>query len=179
MGASSHSGFHDRLRRIEQGGANTMGHIYVGPPSDEELATRKLKSSGARKSRSGASGSAVVALVLGVAAFAGARLGLFHFVSENGVYSLDRFGEQGATYLASFGDFAGAAVLALVLLVLFRQRGLVLKGIAFAGIGLAVFGEAQLAARAPDVYAGLTSDSYAAPQVAPAGSAVTRSASTD
>lgn len=167
--------FSDRLKRIEKGGANTAGRIHVGPPSDEELAKRtskgskkgrrvKQKSVGTGGSKIGALVALIMATIIGAASYGIAKLGLFHVLSEDGTYSAETYGDTAASLLGSAGDYVGAAIVALILLMVLKVRGRAGKIGAVIGIGLAIYGEQQLRLEDPALYASLTSETYAARQ---------------
>lgn len=145
--------FAGRLKRIEKGGPNTMGHVYVGPAEDAGGGDI------VDKPHFGIFAT-IAALLLGALAYGLGNLGQFHFLSVDGAYLPERLGESGAMVAATFGDLVIAALAVLILLRLFRLRGFgpVLVG----AIGIfGMMGVQSYAIQAmPEVYAALYSDAY-------------------
>lgn len=149
--------FAGRLKRIEKGGPNTMGQIYIGPAED-------MRDPSGLKPHFGIVAT-VLAFVLGVVAYAAGHLGQFHLVVKDGAPLAARLGESGLNAAATIGDVLLAAVILFVLIKLvFRMRGL---GPAFVGaIGLFVMmgAESKIMQAAPEIYAALYSQEFVARQ---------------
>jgi hypothetical protein len=152
--------FEERLKRIQRGGPNTTGHIYVGE------ATGAATASPARASVGRAGAWLVGLLVLPVAGVLGGlsmaigRFGSWHIASGQGQFTVSAV----ADFSPHLGGLAGAILLgSLVCLILrwsFRlQRPL--QGLAMVlGFGAVLLGEQMLVERAPGLFAALYSEDY-------------------
>jgi hypothetical protein len=152
--------FEERLKRIQRGGPNTTGHIYVGE------ATSDTGTPGVRASIGRAGGWFVGLLVLPVAAILGGlsmaigRFGSFHMASGEGQFTVQAV----ADFSPHLGGAAGAILLgSLVALILrwsFRLQAPV-QGLAMVlGFGAVLLGEQMLVERAPGLFAALMSEDY-------------------
>ena len=152
--------FEERLKRIQRGGPNTTGHIYVGEASTETSA------SAVRGTIGRAGGWLLGLLVLPVAAALGGlsmaigRFGSFHMASGEGQFTVQAV----ADFSPHLGGVAGAILLgSLVCLILrwsFRLQAPV-QGLAMVlGFGAVLMGEQMLVERAPGLFAALLSEEY-------------------
>jgi hypothetical protein len=152
--------FEERLKRIQRGGPNTIGHIYVGEASTETSV------SAARGLFGRAGGWLVALLVLPVAAALGGlsmaigRFGSFHLASGEGQFTVQAV----ADFSPHLGGVAGAILLgSLVCLILrwsFRLQAPV-QGLAMVlGFAAVLMGEQMLVERAPGLFAALMSEDF-------------------
>ena len=138
--------FNSRLTRIKKGGANTLGHVYVGPV--EEATEPK------RQRRSGLATIILVFLVGGAAYFVG-HLAQFHLAGD-----WERLGPQALMVAEQAGDLIVAALVLAIFFRLTRMRGLgpVMAGVVGLGAMMALHGFSVK--MAPDLYTGLYSEGY-------------------
>lgn len=157
--------FAERLSRINKGGANTMGQVYVGPADDTDRSRRKRtktrmkKSERVGKSKPKKAPSKLimwpVGLMVGLLAMLAARVLAFHFVVEGTL-----FGVELPEQMIGLGGQVGLGLVLLYLLVnLVGLRGsAILAGVA--GFAVMVLYEPNLMAFYPEVFAQIYSPAH-------------------
>ena len=155
------SGFEDRLSRIKQGGANTMGEVHIGPPPSEERA-RKGKSDNVvrmkkRKQTKIAAGEGSTVILAPVAFLLG---GMSMFTGQAADYQL--FHDGGLINLAApeilapfmqFAPFAFGGFLALMFAWTFRLTSALRFIALLGGFGAVFYYQADLIQSMPGMYA--------------------------
>jgi hypothetical protein len=148
--------FRDRLTRIEQGGANTTRHVYVGPVQDpvggQARKARRAPSvgrAGPRRRLAGELFMVPFAMFCGMLSVVATRVAFFHHLG--GLEQLG--GEFHGVALTTIAAAAMALLLFVVLRILFNLRGGARGRAALAGLLLAALFEDIAAVRLPGLFA--------------------------
>lgn len=160
--------FNERLDRIARGGENTNRHVHVGPV-EEDVARGKRRARKARVPRSDRPRTfwselfmLPFALLAGASAVLAGRVGAYHLVPD--VTAAETLGIP--VWTASYGWITGAAVLALIAMLIFRLRGGGRFKALFVGFCGMVLFEHLVIAQVPDVFAPLYSEEHVAGVIA-------------
>jgi hypothetical protein len=179
MARSNQSGFEDRLKRIQKGGANTMGEVHIGP-RDEVRANQKsrkskpsntvrMKAKRGKKGNIGEnSGSALVVLaaMFGALSMFVGQAAAFHLFQDGGLVPVTP-PEAIAPYI-QYAPIAFGATLALLFMWTFRLSTL-MRVTALAGACAAVFiYHTELVQSVPGLYTGFFTKEYVASVLAAA-----------
>ncbi len=168
MGGSSLSehqreSFTDRIRRIQAGGPNTSGTIYAGIDDKKQV---RLK-----KRRNRAQGAPLFlrilmvpfALLAGAGSMLAGRVGAYHTMADPELLPAEYAGLFSLT-----GDIGIAVALATFIVLVFdlgRGARIVAFMLGFTGMML---GETMLIASAPEMFAGMFSETYVQTAIAAA-----------
>ncbi|NNE88003.1 MAG: hypothetical protein HKN27_07995 [Silicimonas sp.] len=173
MSRSDQSGFEDRLKRIQKGGANTMGEVHIGP-RDEVRANKK-----GRKSRPSntvrikqknkkttvlgeGSNSALVplALMFGALSMFVGQAAAFHFFQDGGLAPITP-PEVIAPYI-QYAPLAIGGTLAALFMWTFRLSGFLRSAALIAGCAAVFVYHVELVQKVPGLYTGFFTKEYVA-----------------
>ncbi|MDU8945599.1 hypothetical protein [Ovoidimarina sediminis] len=157
MAEGQKQSFQDRIGRIEKGGANTMGTIYMGAVEADGKTIQPK-----RRKRKG--GGLIVgllmlplAIVFGGIAMLGGRIGLFQLAAQP-----DLIAEEYAETIMAWGDLGIGLVLMFVFAVALKMgKGIRKYGLA-AGFIAVMLGEPLLIQQAPELFVPAFSEEYVA-----------------
>lgn len=168
-------GFEDRLDRIKQGGANTMGEVHIGPRDEvrakegKSTSTVRLKKSGRKKAVTLGEGSNAVLVPLavilgGVSMFVG-QSAAFHLFAEGGLLQVALPVPALEPYVP-YTHFAVAGILALMFGWTFRLTSTLRRLALIGGLAAVVYFQADIMQRIPGIYASFFSKAYVAEALA-------------
>ena len=179
MSRSDQSGFEDRLKRIQKGGANTMGEVHIGP-RDEVRANHKarkskpsntvrMKSKRSKKVKVGeSSGSALVILaaMFGALSMFVGQAAAFHFFQDGGLAPITP-PEAVAPYL-EYAPIAIGGTLAALFLWTFRLSTFMRTAAMIGGCAAVFIYHSELVQTLPGLYTGFFTKEYVASVIAAA-----------
>ena len=157
MAEGQKQSFHDRIGRIQNGGPNTMGTIYMGAVESDGQTIQPKR----RKRKANRFLLALVllplAILLGGIAMLGGRIALFHIAAQP-----DLISEDYAELVLTWGDLGIGLVLMFVFAVALKMgKGIRKYGLALGFIAV-MLGEPVLIKEAPDLFVPVFSESYVA-----------------
>lgn len=159
-------GFQDRLRRIQDGGPNTIRQVHIGP--SEEIRAKdarartqaKLSQVKPKKLRTGSSSGdilmAPIAIAFGAFAVFIGRAAAFQFFSADGAYAFQFAGMPSTMFM----DFVIAAVLATLFAKCFQLNYGLRRAFLMTGFVAMMVGESFLLHKYPQVFTTFYSDTY-------------------
>lgn len=149
------SGFSQRLQRINAGGPNTTGTIYMGSMDSDGIAidarTRKARNT----SRAGSLVLLIFALLAGAASMFAGRIGTFQLLQHP-----DLVPAGYGPWIPLVADIAIAATLMLLLAFVFRLGHGMRRVFLMLGFLSVMMGESLIIQQAPDLFVPVFSESY-------------------
>lgn len=164
-------GFEERLKRIQKGGANTMGEVHIGPKDEEKArkgkdkSTVQLKKKKHKAPKRGGLIMLFVGLFIGVLCMFVGKAADFHMFAEGGLAPMEVPIAALEPYMV-YAPFVFAGLLALIFAWTFQMSTLMRKVAVIAGLTGAVYFEGDLVNQFPGIYTSMFNEAYvtAAPE---------------
>ncbi|WP_413717120.1 hypothetical protein [Silicimonas sp. MF1-12-2] len=161
-------GFEDRLSRIKQGGANTMGEVQIGPRDETDSRkskptnTVRIKRKKPKKVNIGEGSNVVLAPIAaavgGLSMFVG-QAAEYHLFQPGGLFNIS-IPLEAAAMAIPYAHFIIAIALALSLSWAFGLTNLVRRMAMITGLAAVTVWQTELVERYPGVYTGVFSEAF-------------------